>query len=476
VYRFSLSIFFALLITAGVFSDCLGLDPAGPSPPAATAAWRATQNRPGRPEAPNGPLRVEIRHQGTAFRMYRGGEPYHIKGIGGRDFLESAAAAGANSIRTWGPREAAALLDRARGLNMTVMLGIWLSHDPSDYTDPLYKKSKIEEIQDLVARFKRHPALLVWSLGNEINLEGADTRAAWQFVNELARTIKIRDPDHPVITVIACNPATLNNIAALAPDLDAVGINAYGAVTSLRAMVDRSFYQGPYMITEWGVDGHWEAQRTAWGRPIEPTSAQKAEYHLRRYANDIVANSDRCIGSYVFLWGQKQERTPTWYSLFLENLPGTDTGGVSSSAVDVMHFNWTGTWPVNRAPLVFDIMINNVSAQQNIVLSPGEPIVSRVAAGDPEGDPLSFAWELLEEPTVLGAGGSHESRPKTLASVRPNNLPVLNLHAPLAAGEYRLFVYVLDNNGHVGTANIPFKVRLFPGRAARTDQPPLGPG
>lgn len=241
-------------------------------------------------------------------------------------------------------------------------------------------------------------------------------------------------------------------------------------------MLDRSLYHGPYMITEWGVDGHWEAPRTAWGRPIEPTSAQKAEYHLRRYTNDIMSNSDRCIGFYVFLWGQKQERTPTWYSLFLKELPITDITGVFSPAVDVMHFNWTETWPVNRAPLVFDILINDVPARQNIILSPGEPIVSRVAAGDPEDDPLSFIWELLEEPAALGGGGSHESRPKTLAGAKPNNLPPINLRAPLTAGDYRLFVYVLDNSGHVGTANIPFQVRLSPGPAACSDQPSLPPG
>lgn len=476
MYRFSICIFFVVLITAGVSSDCLGLNPIGPSAHTGPSTCRATPNRADRSQAGNGPVRVEIKHQGTGFRVYRGGKPYPIKGIGGRDFLENAAAAGANSIRTWSPRGAAGLLERARSLNMSVMLGIWLSHNPTDYTDRQYKESKIQEIRDLVARYKNHPALLMWSLGNEINLEGADTRAAWRFVDELARTIRARDPNHPVITVIACKPTTLNNIAALAPNLDAVGINAYGAVTSLRAMVDRSSYHGPYLITEWGVDGHWEAQRTAWGRPIEPTSAQKAEYHLRRYAVDIISNRDKCIGSYVFLWGQKQERTPTWYSLFLKDLPGTDTEGVSSPAVDVMHFNWTGTWPVNRAPLVFDMLINDVPARQNIILSPGETMVSRVAAGDPEDDSLSFIWELLKEPTVLGVGGSRESRPNTLTIVKRNNLPVLSLRAPLTAGEYRLFVYVLDNNGHVGTANIPFEVRLFPGRAAHTDQPPLGPG
>ena len=128
---------------------------------------------------------------------------------------------------------------------MTVMPGVWLSHDPSGYADPSYRETKTDEIRDLVARHKNHPALLAWSPGNKINLEGADTPAAWQFVDDLARMIKERDPNHPVLTVIACNPRTLNNIAASAPDLDAVGIDAYGALTALRALVDRSACRGP---------------------------------------------------------------------------------------------------------------------------------------------------------------------------------------------------------------------------------------
>jgi hypothetical protein len=439
---------------------CQGADPVGMPALVASLDPGVLQGANEAPSTGTEPLRVEIRQSGNAFQMYRGGEPYHIKGVGGQDFLERAAAAGANSVRTWGAQEAGEVLDRAHGLNMTVMLGIWLSHHRADYEDPSYQQRKIEEILNLTERYRNHPALLVWSLGNEINLEGADTPAAWRFVNDLARLIKERDPDHPVISVITSIATTLENIATYAPDLDAVGINAYGAVTSLRAMVNRSSYNGPYLVTEWGVDGHWEVAHTVWGRPIEPTSAQKVEWHLMRYAHDILANSDRCIGSYVFLWGQKQERTPTWYSMFLENIPGADTMEVSSPMVDAMRFNWTGTWPDNRAPRVVNIKINNVPAENNIILAPGEPITSMVEAGDPENDPLSYSWELLEEPAVMSIGGAHEPIPKTLAQIKGNDVPVLNLTAPLTPGDYRLFVYVFDHNGHAGTANIPFHVSM----------------
>ncbi|MEJ2157398.1 MAG: glycoside hydrolase family 2 TIM barrel-domain containing protein [Desulfobacteraceae bacterium] len=404
-----------------------------------------------------GPQPVEIIRNGDAFQLHRSGKPYFIKGIGGSNFLESAAASGANSVRTWGAQDADPLLDRAHALDMTVTLGIWLSHDPADYEDPAYRDSITEEVRDLVQGHKSHPALLFWALGNEINLEDADTVTAWTFIDTLARMIKSLDPFHPVITVVACIPTTLELIQAFAPSLDAVGVNSYGTLAGLRAMVDASTYTGPYLITEWGVTGHWEAQKTLWGRPIEPTSAWKSEFQISRYRLDIMANRDRCIGSYVFLWGFKQERTPTWYSMYLDDLPGGE--GLASPMVDAMQFNWTGRWPDNRAPKVSALHINGVPAEKNIVLNPGDPMVSQVEASDPEDDPLIYVWELLREPVRLSKGGSHEERPARMAGMVQNGLPSLNLKAPLAAGEYRLFVYVLDRNGHAATANVPFQVR-----------------
>jgi len=441
-----------LLISWGIGSPCSASDPGTPDPvglalptPMSTA---------------DSPVPVTIRKVHGAYRIYRGSQPYFIKGVGGRQHLGLAAEAGANSVRTWGPNDAGDLLEHARGYGMTVTLGIWLSHVASDYLDPAYKIRKMEEVQQLLDLHKNHPALLMWALGNEINLEGADTPEAWQFVNELACQIKGQDPHHPVITVISYDEDTPNNIAAHAPDLDAVGINAYASLSSVRIMIEDSDFEGPYLITEWGVDGHWEAKRTVWGRPIEPTSEQKVDFHLRRYEQNILANSDRCIGSYVFLWGQKQERTPTWYSMFIEKLPGIDLPVAACATVDAMRFNWSGDWPSNRAPKVIRITINNRTASGDVTLTPGESFVARVAAADPDQDGLRFVWELMEEPTELGIGGSYEPRPGALDVVIDGSLPELSLLAPQKAGEYRLFVYVLDQNGHVGTANFPFQVDL----------------
>jgi hypothetical protein len=404
---------------------------------------------------------VQIRWQEDRFLLYRGAEPYYIKGVGGDRFLESATAAGANSVRTWGSQDAAAILERARSHDMTVLLGIWLSHKADSYLSPDYKSHKIAEVQEVLAQVKDHPALLMWSVGNEINLDGADTPEAWRFVNELARMIKAQDPNHPVISVVSFSDQVFNNIARYAPDLDAVGINAYGALPKVRATIERSAYNGPYLITEWGSDGHWEVTQTSWGSPIEPTSAEKAEHFRRRYVQDILANQDRCLGSYVFLWGQKQERTPTWYSMFIEEIPGVALQKVACPQVDVMGYSWSGIWPANRAPEVTAMTINGRAASGGITLAPGEQLVAEVAARDPDADHLTFVWELLQNPTGLSTGGGYEPRPERIGEVAQGNRPLLRLAAPEAAGVYRLFVYVFDENGHVGTANVPFQVGNF---------------
>ena len=68
-----------------------------------------------------------------------------------------------------------------------------------------------------------------------------------------------------------------------------------------------------YMVTEWGY-GYWESPMTNWGVAIEATSKEKLNsvLWLTRQLNEC----SLCLGSYAFLWGYKQEQTPTWYGLF----------------------------------------------------------------------------------------------------------------------------------------------------------------
>jgi beta-galactosidase/beta-glucuronidase len=202
------------------------------------------------PEPPTNNAIVSLEQSDGNWTLYRYGEPYYVKGIGGQHALEFASAAGANSTRTWSSENAGNVLDQANELGMTVLLGIWLSHQASDYSNEAYKNSIRSELQQLLNNYSDHPALLMWGLGNEINL-GADTQEAWEFVEELAQMVNAQDINHPTMTVNAgASPNTLSNIAQWAPSIDVLGINSYGGVTNTDESVTASSFDGPYMITE----------------------------------------------------------------------------------------------------------------------------------------------------------------------------------------------------------------------------------
>jgi hypothetical protein len=167
----------------------------------------------------------------------------------------------------------------------------------------------------------------------------------------------------------------------------------------------------------------------------------------------VERDKEQCLGSYVFLWGQKQERTPTWFGLFTEK-------GEESEVVDVMHYLWKGTWPQNLAPHLYSFQIDGKKGTADILLKPGNSYAATVTAFDPNGNKLKYRWELLLEATKVGEGGDREERPESVANVITNaGNGKAALKAPAKEGAYRLFVYVTDGKNKVATANIPFYVK-----------------
>jgi hypothetical protein len=401
---------------------------------------------------------ITIEKEGETFTLYRNGEPFYIKGIGGNKNYDQAAAAGANSIRTWGSENAGALLDQAHKNGMTVYLNLWLSHNASDYSNASYLESKRTELQGLLMQYKNHPALLMWSLGNENYLATGRNKDVLTFTNELAEMIHQQDPNHPVATIlVGTGVDDINAVVEYAPAVDIIAINSYAAVKLIGGWIDASDYQGAYIVTEWGVNGHWEVGKTSWGWPLEQTSAQKVESYLDRY-NYIYANRKRCLGSYVFYWSQKQERTPTWFSMFIEEgVPGIELNGEACPAVDVMHYCWKGDWPENTAPVVSAMTLDGKKASSSVTLSANTAYQAAVSASDADSDALTYIWEILEEATDLGNFGSSEGRPARIGNAI-TTVTGTTMIPGMQAGRYILFIYVFDQHNHAGTANIPFRV------------------
>ncbi|MFN6090912.1 MAG: glycoside hydrolase family 2 TIM barrel-domain containing protein, partial [Bacteroidota bacterium] len=109
----------------------------------------------------------------SGYQLYRNGLPYYVKGVGGDVNLDLAVQIGANSIRTWGIDNAQQILDDAQKHGMTVMLGLWLQHERHgfDYNNTEKVKIQLEHFKRVIDKFKNHPALLMWGIGNELDLQ-----------------------------------------------------------------------------------------------------------------------------------------------------------------------------------------------------------------------------------------------------------------------------------------------------------------
>ena len=413
-----------------------------------------------------GPAHVELRNENGKYLLYVDGEPFYIKGAG-LEFGDIARLAehGANSFRTWrtdnGEQTGQEVLDEAHANGLMVAMGLEIAREREgegrgyfgfDYDDPEAVAEQLERVRAEVMAYKDHPALLMWGIGNELNL-GATNPAVWDAVNEISEMIHEVDGNHPTTTMLAgIGPELVADIEERAPDLDFLSIQMYADIENLPQRIADAGYEGPYVITEWGATGHWEVEKTPWDAPIENNSSVKADLYRERYQTAIASDSTTGLGSYVFLWGQKQERTPTWYGMFLPT-------GEETESVGVMEALWTDETPANRAPRLEAATLDGKTAYDGITLTAGQPYPAEVASTDPDGDGLRYAWEVRHEATELSEGGDDEPTPDAVPGlIDDTEASSITLTAPEEAGAYRLFVYVYDGQEHAAHANIPFYV------------------
>lgn len=402
---------------------------------------------------------VYISNLNGQYQLIVNGKPFYVKGAG-LEFgnQEQLAFYGGNSFRTWqtdnGQESGKRVLDRALKNGLFVTFGINMASERSgfNYDDPEAVAIQFQRIKHEIIEYKNHPALLMWAVGNELNL-GSTNPKVWDAVNQVAQMIHQLDPNHPVMTPLAgFDKGLIELLKARAYSLDLIGIQLYGDIANIQEKLKTSNWHGAYIVTEWGPTGHWEVPLTNWGAPIEDNSSQKATALAKRYVNYIQSDKQQCLGSYVFLWGQKQERTPTWYSLFLES-------GESTEAVDVMSHLWTGKWPKNLSPTVSNLKIQLLNAENNIRLEAGHIYNASIDAKDTDLDTLSFRWQIMLESDAKSIGGDHENVPLVITSdIQDLGNGRILFKAPSSRGNFRLFVYVFDGNVNAAHANIPFQV------------------
>jgi hypothetical protein len=400
---------------------------------------------------------VRIVKVGERYQLEVNGREFPVKGAVGKMHLEKLVEAGGNSIRA-GIED----LDRAHSLGLMVLAGLPFGKPRwgFDYTNEKQVEEQLQSVLQIVRSYKNHPALLMWAIGNELEINTTPEQRVplWRAVNQAAEAIKEEDGKHPVITPIGDQYRfMLHELDEYCPALDAVGLNSYVDMLTLPEDVVRNGWTRPYVVTEFGPRGHWQVEKTPWGMPIEDTSTEKAEFYLKAY-HHAVEGRPQCIGAFAFHWANHHEKTHTWYGMFLPD--GSPTG-----AVDVMTYLWTGKWPANRCPRIGQgrITVEDHSGKRikgPAILRSGTRIRCTVDADDPDGDPLTIKWDLrvdvADNPNV---GGDREDPvpPIEGAVVWASGMEAV-IQLPQESGKYRLFVYVYDDKGSAATANVPLLV------------------
>jgi hypothetical protein len=256
------------------------------------------------------------------------------------------------------------------------------------------------------------------------------------------------------------------------------------------------------MLTEFGGKGQWEAGKTPWGAPIEPSSTEKARMTIQAYTGGVLPALEGaqpaaaagaaaggmssaaaaapaalspallqqwrasgqvvCVGAFAFYGGHKVEVTPTWYSLW------TPGGEPAADRMAVLSWLWRGYAPDPRAvgeqlgsafiPHIDGIrFIEPVAAvRPNPTLRPGDTVA--VQALLRAHGPWVCEWVIRPEVNMAGAGGHGAPMPPDLVRVVAKGTNA-SIAVPPAPGAYRLYAYVrAEGRPGVATANAPFQV------------------
>lgn len=392
---------------------------------------------------------VRLVREGERARLTFNGRPFFLCGVGGDGSRALLSSMGGNTFRTWGADRARHDLDEAAANKLAVMLGFWLGHAEHgfDYTNADALRGTRESVLRTVRECKDHPALLCWALGNEMELGNPHPEEMWRFIDELAAEIKAVDPDHPVCTVVAeIWPEKVAQMERLCPHLDFVGINSYGGCGSVGRRWREYGGTKPYVVTEFGPWSAEEGGRSSFGCPLEPTSTEKAEWYAKVYDEGIGGEAGRgCLGSYAFVWGTKIEGTPTWFGLL------TPDGSVLGAA-QALQEKW-GRVPVrNHVPAIKPLRLSTDQP------APGALVEAEASATDPDGDPLTWRWVLVEENGHYGATELGGVEPKRFeeAIVEGQGTPRAKVRLP-GAGKFRLYAYCFDGKTHAAYANAPLQ-------------------
>lgn len=270
------------------------------------------------------------------WKLMLNDQEYYIKGVtfGMKvnstnidDYMKELSELGCNTIRTWGiGSETQILLDTAYKYNIKVILGIWLRHGQSGdnfdwINDVEGKKTQFDETLNNIKKYKNHPSLLMWCIGNEVilNLGTESEKIAYsQFLENLCSEVKKIDKNH-LLSSASASVYDANYWAKLVPSLDLYGINAYGNdIGVISDSIKNLGIDKPYILTEFGAEGEWAVEKDKNGLPVEPPDEDKFSI-IDKSWDDWILSKNNCLGGFVFNYGNSWDHGGVWLNMYMKN-------------------------------------------------------------------------------------------------------------------------------------------------------------
>ncbi|MGC9355300.1 MAG: hypothetical protein ACP5D9_15745, partial [Mariniphaga sp.] len=274
--------------------------------------------------------------------------------------------------------------------------------------------------------------------------------------NELIEFIHAEDPNHPVTTSVATNKfwKKLLNIHIYSPEIDVIGYNIFAPPQKIKPQLDKLskfINMKPFYISEWGMEGPWAQEKTAWGAPIETTSTNKGEQYKENY-KIFIEQYNQSLGSAVFYWGQKQERTHTWFNIF-------DEQGRKSQVYYELQKFWRYDSVHHEPPRLKYMLVDKKGAKDNLVFLPNELKTAQVLFNDKSDSTFQISWEIHNEGwNYEGGGAKHKPTKKIPGCIENINANEVTFRTPSTEGPYRIFAFICDDHGNFATTNTPFYV------------------
>lgn len=361
-------------------------------------------------------------------------------------YFEELHFLGVNTIRTWGTGEnTEKLLDAAERQGIKVMLGIWMRHgrpgmeadDRFDYlTDTLGKIAMYDDAIQTVKRYKDHPALLFWGVGNEVYLNMAtdkEKEVYSRLLEKICRDIKALDPNHLVASVEAWTFG-MDWWKKWVPSLDIYGINTYGPGANLIASeMEKRGIERPYIITEFGVTGEWDIKEKKNGIKVEPTDGDKYNTIVDGYRNWII-NKPANIGVFVFHYSNGNSHMSPWLL--------THHRGKKRPQFWAIREAYTGEDPLNYCPEVNSFVLNDSLKKS------GEWVAVELSVADKENEALAVSFYYNQRT------GSRKRRDQLSPIKHRGNLEEgIELQMPREHGAIKVYINVEDTYGNVGIAS-----------------------